>query len=92
MLDKKADNVTDKVVDKLTKNQILILNLIENKNQISARELSIELGISHRKTQENIAKLKEIGLLKRIGSPKSGHWEIVHQLLELTRIKNNKKK
>ncbi|MCK9321536.1 MAG: winged helix-turn-helix transcriptional regulator [Bacteroidales bacterium] len=83
MLDKKADNVTDKVVDKvvdkLTKNQILILNLIENKNQISARELSIELGISHRKTQENIAKLKKIGLLKRVGSAKGGYWEIINE-------------
>ena len=35
------------------------------------------MGISHRKVQENIQKLKEMNKLKRVGPDKGGHWEIV---------------
>jgi len=48
----------------------------ENQN-ITAADLEKEIGISHRKIQENIAKLKEKGVLKRIGPAKGGHWEVV---------------
>jgi len=68
--------VTAKVVENLTDNQKKIVDLIEANQNISARELAIEVGISHRKIQENIAKLKEAGILKRIGSAKGGHWEV----------------
>nr|NQU93021.1 winged helix-turn-helix transcriptional regulator [Bacteroidota bacterium] len=44
---------------------------------ISARELAVQVGISHRKTQDNIQKLKEIGILRRIGPAKGGHWEVL---------------
>ena len=68
--------VVEKVVENLTINQKMIIELIRKNHQISARELAIELGISHRKTQENRAKLKEIGLLAHIGPAKGGYWEI----------------
>jgi ATP-dependent DNA helicase RecG len=34
------------------------------------------VGISKRKIEENIRKLKKLGFLKRIGSTKGGHWEV----------------
>ena len=68
-----TDKVVDKVVDSLTQNQEDIIKRIKLNQYISARELSIEVGISHRKIQENIAKLKKLGIVKRIGNPKSGH-------------------
>ncbi|MFQ5456022.1 MAG: winged helix-turn-helix transcriptional regulator [Nitrospirota bacterium] len=43
---------------------------------ITAKELSGIIGISDRKIKENIKKLKEIGLIKRVGSAKGGHWEV----------------
>jgi len=39
--------------------------------------LSDLVGISQRKIKENIQKLKEKGILQRIGSAKGGHWEVV---------------
>jgi predicted HTH transcriptional regulator len=74
-------NVPGKVVDKLTDNQKNIIALIKRNPDISARQLAPQVGISHRKIQENIAKLKEYGILERIGPAKGGHWKI---------IKNNK--
>ena len=55
---------------------MIIKNMVENPN-ISARDLSDIIGISQRKIEENISKLKKKGLLKRIGSPKGGYWEVI---------------
>jgi ATP-dependent DNA helicase RecG len=35
------------------------------------------LQISLRKTKENIAKLKAMGFLRRIGPAKGGYWQII---------------
>lgn len=68
--------VTAEVVEKLTANQKTIVELINANQHITARELALEVGISHRKIQENIAKLKEVRILKRIGPAKGGHWKV----------------
>jgi ATP-dependent DNA helicase RecG len=77
--DNDTNKVVDKVVDKLTNNQKSIIEIIKINPSVSARELVPQVGISHRKIQENIAKLKEYGIIERIGSPKGGHWEIINQ-------------
>lgn len=74
---KVSEEVVDKVVDKLTNNQLEILKLMSKNATISAREISQNLGISHRKTQSNIAILKEKERIKRIGASKGGYWQIV---------------
>ena len=75
--DKVTDNVTDKVTDKVTDNQKrMIENIIQN-NRISTKELAIKVGISTRKIKENIHKLKDLGILNRIGPTKGGYWEII---------------
>jgi ATP-dependent DNA helicase RecG len=35
------------------------------------------VGISARKVKENISKLKEKGLVERIGNEKNGYWKII---------------
>lgn len=68
------DNVTgkvpDNVVDKLTNNQKSIIKIMKINPYVSVRELAPQLGISHRKIQENIAKLKEYGIIQRIAPQK----------------------
>lgn len=66
-----------RVGEKVTKNQKKIIQFIIKNKCISAKELSILVGISSRKIEENIAKLKQKGFLKRIGSAKGGHWEVL---------------
>jgi len=75
--DKVTDRVTDRVTDKVTDNQKKILNLINKNQHITTNELSQKIKISQRKVKENIAKLKDKNIIKRIGSPKTGHWEII---------------
>ncbi|MDM8536621.1 ATP-binding protein [Desulfobacterales bacterium HSG17] len=60
----------------LTENQIKILAAIRNNKKITQQKLSQNIGITAKNISLNIKKLKEKGLLKRIGSLKSGYWEL----------------
>jgi len=53
-----------------------ILEIIKNKPEISAQEIANIIIISPRAVEKNIAKLKQKGLLKRIGPAKGGYWEV----------------
>jgi len=75
----RTKKVGEKVGESLTKNQRLIIkNMVENPN-VSARNLSDIIGISKRKIEENISKLKKKELIKRIGSPRGGYWEVIEK-------------
>ena len=67
----------EKVGEKLTRNQQSIIQEIIHNPYVSARELSEIVGISSRKIEENIRKLKAQGVLRRIGPAKGGHWEVI---------------
>jgi ATP-dependent DNA helicase RecG len=54
-----------------------ILFLIRRNHSISAREIAEIIGISRRAVEKQVANLKKIGKLKRIGPAKGGYWEIV---------------
>ena len=83
-----ADKVGDKVGEPdfyllagnlLTKNQRNILHCLEGNPGMSATLLAKEIGISSRKVENNIKKLKELGILQRHGSPRKGYWEIKYR-------------
>lgn len=68
--------LVDGWVNGLVENQKRMLFLIEKKPNISKREMSEYLGISETNISKHIKSLKEIGVLKRIGSNKKGHWQL----------------
>jgi ATP-dependent DNA helicase RecG len=39
-------------------------------------DLAKKIGVDHKTIKRDIAKLKNLGLLKRIGPAKGGHWEV----------------
>ena len=53
------------------------MGFIKANPRISKRELSDKVGISTTAIDKNINKLKDKGLLKRIGPDKGGHWEVI---------------
>lgn len=77
--EKVEEKVEEKVGVKLGKNEIKILKLIENNRFITIKELSQSLKISNLSVYRNIRKLKAIGVLKRVGPDKGGHWEIIEK-------------
>jgi ATP-dependent DNA helicase RecG len=63
--------------DRLTANQVRILELIGSDSFISAKELATQVGITQRKIEQNLAGLKQKGRLRRVGPDKGGHWEVL---------------
>ena len=63
--------------DKLSINQQKILALIQKDPLVTAKILSTIIGISLRKVEENLRKLKEMKRIRRVGSDKSGQWAII---------------
>jgi len=70
------EKVGEKVGEKLSANQQEIIRYIAQNAHITAKELSIKLGISLRKAEQNLAKLKTLGKITRIGSDRGGYWEV----------------
>jgi ATP-dependent DNA helicase RecG len=64
---------------RLTKNQRQIIFEITKNNYITQQELSVIVGINEKNIRNNIVKLKEKKIIKRIGPDKGGHWEITSQ-------------
>jgi ATP-dependent DNA helicase RecG len=71
-------NLAEKGTERITKNQKLILENVNNNQYITIDELVV--GISASKIKENIAKLKAKGLLERIGPDKGGHWKVIQDI------------
>ncbi|MDR0830193.1 MAG: putative DNA binding domain-containing protein [Prevotellaceae bacterium] len=77
-----GEKVGEKVGETISKNQKLIVkNIFENQN-ISSKELSEIIGISARKIEVNIAKLKKKGFIERIGPDKGGYWKIIKKITD----------
>ena len=66
------------VVNKsLSKNQIIILKAIRNNPNITIEGISRETGLGHTAIQNNLNKMQDINIIKRIGSRKNGYWEVL---------------
>ncbi|WP_406035296.1 winged helix-turn-helix transcriptional regulator, partial [Treponema saccharophilum] len=59
------------------KSSEIILELLKENPKLSAKKLSEQIGITSRAVEKQLASLVEKGFIKREGSPKGGHWEIL---------------
>jgi len=59
------------------KTDLLILENLRQNSQLTIKNLSEILHLSTRAIEKQMATLKEAGKLKRYGSRKQGHWEII---------------
>nr|CBH38363.1 putative regulatory protein [uncultured archaeon] len=74
--EKVGERWSEKWSETLSKRQIEILKLIMNNPRISRKELSKSIGINQSAIQKHLDKLKQAGILERIGSARGGHWEV----------------
>jgi ATP-dependent DNA helicase RecG len=65
------------VMAELTARQKEILALMKKNAELSLKDISGSLEINLSALQKHITKLKEKGVLKRIGPAKGGRWEVV---------------
>lgn len=69
----------------LTERQRVVLKMIQADVTITSQkiaqemsqEMSQEVTINERTIKRDLAKMRELGVLRHVGSTKGGHWEIV---------------
>ena len=54
-----------------------ILDIIKENNTITAEEMAVIFSLTERTIDRDLSSLKKQGKLKRIGSKKTGYWEIL---------------
>lgn len=57
----------------------LIIEIIEQNPHVTTAEIAMKLNISSRGIEKQIRKLRETGIIKRIGGRYGGYWEIIKQ-------------
>lgn len=74
---RKKAQVSDNVVEDVVDHVVEIFEIIAKTPELTTKQISEKLSISERQAQRIIKKLKESQKIKRIGSDRNGHWEIV---------------
>ena len=69
-------NSDEKLGVKLNKNQAGIVELIAINDKITMVAMAQSLSISVTAVENNIRKLREKGIISRVGSDKTGHWVV----------------
>ena len=72
-----SNESSEKSSERKKKSSERILELIRQKPTISASEIAMEIDMSSRGVEKQIRKLREAGLIKRVGADFGGHWEIL---------------
>lgn len=70
-------NAPENAPEKLTETERAIIEIIENNNEITYNELAQRLSKNIATIKRAIQKLKEKGLLQRIGADKGGSWKVL---------------
>ena len=65
------------LVEGLVESQQRLVKVIAGNPKISKKEMAAVIGISTTGIDKSINSLKEKGIIKRVGSNSSGHWEII---------------
>lgn len=69
-------NVTGNVTGKLGKTENKILELLKDNPEMTQEELAKIIKVAPMTIKRNTTKLKEKGILERVGSTKKGYWKI----------------
>lgn len=72
-----VENAPENVPENAPEKRItVIMEFIKLDAGISMLDLAKKIGVDHKTIKRDIAKLKSLGLLRRIGPAKGGHWEV----------------
>lgn len=69
-------NDTQKLGVKLSTNQIRLINLLTSNPKLTIKDLATMLELSDTAILNNLNKLRTHDLIQRVGSDKTGHWQV----------------
>jgi len=73
----KENGVNEKVNEKVNERQRKIIAIVADNPHITQSDLVSKLGISLVHVNKNMKKLQGLGIIRRVGPDKGGHWEVV---------------
>ncbi|MBN2857462.1 MAG: putative DNA binding domain-containing protein [Candidatus Delongbacteria bacterium] len=73
----RIEPLNDPLIEPLIEPLRNLLNELRHNPKATKVELSHKMSISRATITRQLKKLKELSLIKRIGSDKSGHWEVI---------------
>lgn len=71
------NNIVENIIEKLPETQSQIVRIILATPSVTTKEIADTLSIAQRNVQNHIRKLKERGIIRRVGPDKGGYWEMV---------------
>ena len=72
-----TEKVNEKVKEKVNERQRLIISAVSENPHITQSELAKILNITVVHINKNMRKLQELGIIRRVGPDKGGHWEVI---------------
>ena len=63
--------------NRLTDTDVKVLELLTGNNKLTAKQLSEECQLTERTINRSLKKLKDLNQIQRIGSDKTGYWQIL---------------
>ncbi|MBR0178720.1 MAG: winged helix-turn-helix transcriptional regulator [Bacteroidales bacterium] len=75
----KSQEYVEKDEKHVEKTSELILEIIRKEPSITMNELAKRTGLVRRSIEDQINRLKRKNLIRRVGSRKYGHWEIIEE-------------
>ena len=78
-LQEHCDVNQDKLQDKfnLPESALAVLRCISDDNSVTANGIAAKTGIGERQVRSHIAALKAAGIIRHVGSNKTGRWELL---------------
>ncbi|MCL2486135.1 MAG: Fic family protein [Oscillospiraceae bacterium] len=72
------DTVNDTVIDtvKITSTQKKVLSALKENADLTALQITELVGVSEATVKRALSALKVVGLIARVGSDKTGHWDV----------------
>lgn len=61
----------------INKTEKAVLGILIRSPEMTAEEIALEVGVTKRTIERVLLSLKKKGLMERIGSNKSGSWEVI---------------
>ena len=71
------ERVNEKVNERVNERQAAIIAIVSDNPYITQSELASRLGISLVHVNKNMKKLQGLGVIRRVGPDKGGHWEVL---------------
>ena len=75
-LENESENV-EKMWRKCEENVEKVIQIIKEKPDVTIKEIATRLGKSNRWAEEQIRKMKEQKIIRRVGPDKGGYWELI---------------